>query len=98
MGDKFFYNGFVSKILFNLDGINDNQACERKLERVAIVNVEMTGSDVIHLEKTVQGSISGFTTIGGLLSLYAGFSFLSLAEVSFWTLRILVRLSLRIKE
>ena len=71
---------------------SSESTCMRMLEKVALVTIEMTRADAILLEKTIESSISEFTTIGGLLGLYAGFSFLSLAELVFWVLRLVFKI------
>ena len=64
------------------------EACVEKLERIAFVSITLTGGDVIKLEKYIKGStLETLTLTGGLMSLYAGFSSLSLAEVLFWGVR-----------
>ena len=77
--------------------LSPEDQCWERLKRVAIIHVEMTRADAILLRKTVRGSISAFTMTGGLLSLYAGFSFLSLSEVIFWAVRIILRLLFNLK-
>ena len=62
--------------------------CEELMEQAAIVDVEFTQADAIVFEKTVQQKTSLITASGGLFSLYAGFSFLSLGELIFWTLHV----------
>ena len=47
----------------------------------------MTTNDAILLERSIPEGIEEITMTGGLLSLYCGFSFLSLTEVVFWILR-----------
>ena len=88
----FFYNRFISNILFNPMEESNEATCMRMLEKAALVSVEMTRADAILLEKSIESSISQFTTIGGLLGLYAGFSFLSLAELGFWILRLVFKI------
>ena len=82
----FFFNSFVSQILYNKDQteFNVQKECEGLLAKVAIVDISLINSDAILIEKTIRDSGDLLTFIGGLLSLYAGFSFLSLAELVFW--------------
>ena len=95
---QFFYNDFVTRVLLGHEAyLNPEHQCRERLKRVAIIHVEMTRADAILLRKTVRGSISAFTMTGGLLSLYAGFSFLSLSEVIFWAVRIILRLLFNLK-
>ena len=92
---KFFYNKFVTQLLFNnphVDNDDVQQECEEKLARVAIVNIVMTNADAIVIKKEIRGSISTITFTGGLLSLYAGFSFLSLTELIFWAARSILKM------
>ena len=82
----FFFNSFVSQILHNKDQveIDPQEECEGLLEKVAIVDISLVQSDAILIEKTIKDSGDLLTFVGGLLSLYAGFSFLSVAELVFW--------------
>ena len=66
--------------------------CEDLLTKVAIVDIALVRTDAILIEKTIKDPGSLLTFVGGLLSLYAGFSFLSLAELVFWVFSGLVRL------
>ena len=89
---NFFYNQAVSDILFHNKSVYHSpvEACVEKLERIAFVSITLTGGDVIKLEKYIKGStLETLTLTGGLMSLYAGFSSLSLAEVLFWGVRYL---------
>ena len=85
---KFFYNDFVSKILFNpvdSEGVSEEElACRDKLEKVALVDISFTEADAIVLTRRPRQKIPLITAIGGLLSLFAGFSFLSLTEIALW--------------
>ena len=66
----------------------DVELCEELLEIVAIVNIQMTSPDVIVIHRSTRGSLLELITLsGGLLSLYAGFSSLSLSEIAFWVVR-----------
>ena len=87
---RFYYNELVSNLLFNPDRKTAEDECREKLKSVAIVRVEMSLADVLVFEKSLTMGISAITTTGGLLSLYVGFSFLSLAELVFWVLRSLI--------
>ena len=88
---SFFYNEFVTKILYNPPNLsqeeNERLYCKEVLKNVAVVDVRFTSADAIVLEKSLVDNISFWTNTGGLLSLYVGFSSLSLAEVTFWALR-----------
>ena len=90
--DNPFYNQFVSGPLSNTLEIDPVTKCEQLLAKVAMVRVEMTRSDAIQMERSIPASMATLTNTGGLLSLYAGFSFLSLAEIVFWVLRVSLRL------
>ena len=51
-----------------------------------------TSQDVIVVRKEPRGSYMEFgTRVGGLLSLYSGFSALSAAELLFWAVRVVFR-------
>ena len=82
---QFFYNDFVSKILFNAkDDIADQgqKECEEKVKDVAIVDIKMTQADALVFEKTTGGHANTLVIhIGGLFSLYIGASFLSFVEI-----------------
>ena len=88
---NFFYNEFVSKILYNPPDISQEEKerlyCKEVLKNVAIVEISFTSADAIVLERSLVDTISFWTNTGGLLSLYVGFSSLSLAEITFWVLR-----------
>lgn len=88
MSTNFFYNDFVSKILFNPEDnpevSEEELACRLQLEKVAIVDVAFTEADAIVLTQRLRQKIPLITAIGGLLSLFAGFSFLSLSELLLW--------------
>ena len=80
----FFYNEFISGILFNKDSSDTSdliRECVVTLERVSIVTLELTQADAIVYSKVSAVAFDVLTGIGGLLSLYLGFSFLSIAEV-----------------
>ena len=62
--------------------------CHEILKKVAIVDISMTQADVVVIETSIVNSINYLIDIGGVLSLYAGFSFLSLAEVFFWVFQL----------
>ena len=86
----FFYNKDISDILFYDEPRyhNNVEACVDKLDRIAFVSIEFTSADAIKRENGLVGSlVETLTVTGGLMSLYAGFSFLSLAEIMFWIIR-----------
>ena len=93
---NFFHNDFVSKILYNPPEVRaeerEEQYCLEKLDRVAVVDISFTHADAIVLKQSLESKTSIWTNTGGLLSLYVGFSFLSLGEIVFWLLRSLVRI------
>ena len=87
---EYFYNDFISKILFKGDvakNVQLIQECKNTLERVAIVNFEMTQADAVVYTKVSVVPIDILTGIGGLLSLYLGVSFLSVVEVATFIVR-----------
>lgn len=92
---KFYFNDLVSNLLFNPDPKTAEDECKEKLGSVAIVRVEMALVDVLVYEKSSEQDISTITATGGLLSLYVGFSFLSLAELVFWVFRSLILVALQ---
>ena len=97
MERNFFYNDFVSSILFKNDHkLDEIVHCKETLARVAIVDIQMTSADAIVLSPHVQSKTSIWTNTGGLLSLYVGFSFLSLAEIVFWIVQTLLLLARKI--
>ena len=85
---RFFYNEFVSKILYNLPEMGDKEKeklfCMEIVKRTSFVEIQFTNADAIVLKRTVRSKIPTWTFVEGLLSLCVGFSFLSLGEVSFW--------------
>ena len=89
---KFFYNLFVSQLIFNQnkseEAIIDREIeqCQEILERVAIVELSMVPNDAIVFSETISDKTGVFTGSGGILGLYAGFSFLSMAEIAFWVM------------
>lgn len=80
---RFFFNDFVSKILFNDGLISAEEACRAKLQEVSFVNIKMPTSDAIVLRRDRVSGIAWLTEIGGLLSLYTGFSSISVFEILF---------------
>ena len=54
------------------------------LGRVALVDIEFTQADVVVLRRTVEKKISLITAVGALLSVYLGFSVLSVCEMVIW--------------
>ena len=86
---NFIYNQFLSDIIYNRENTPslELEHCEEVLNRVAIVKIMMVPNDAVVLEERARQSISVFTGSGGILGLYAGFSFLSLGEVIFWIVR-----------
>ena len=92
---NFFFNKFVSQLLFNGQDQADSDLigkCLSRLDAVAIVTIIKPESEVIVMTRQKEIRISTATVAGGLLSLYAGFSFLSFGEVVSLTLRIWKRL------
>ena len=88
---KFFYNEFVSNILFasrRNKVEHELDFCTEIMGRAAVVNIEFTRADATGFRISIPKGISVLTGTGGLFSLYAGFSFLSLGELLFWTLRL----------
>ena len=72
--------------------LSDESLCVELLGRTAIVEISMTSQDVIVVRKEPRGSYMEFgTRVGGLLSLYSGFSALSAAELLFWVVRVVFR-------
>ena len=65
------------------------------LERVALVDLELTQADVLVLQRSVEKKISLVTAAGGLLSVYSGFSVLSACEMVFWLFTWLIGLELK---
>ena len=93
--DRFFFNQAISDILFHNDPVYKDpvQTCVEKLSRIVMVSVEVTSADALQLENTIRGGqLSFWTFTGGLLSLFAGFSSLSLAEIVFWLVRGIINL------
>ena len=91
MERNFFYNDFVSSILFKNDQkLDEIVHCKETLARVAIVDIQMTSADAIVLLPHVQSRTSIWTNTGGLLSLYVGFSFLSLADTVYLVLKFIL--------
>ena len=93
---RFFFNEFVTSVLFGTHNETDEktvmEACQELLDRVAFVEIEFTSSDALVVEKNLRWNMLGIiTTGGGLLSLYAGFSALSLAEIIFWILVVVLK-------
>ena len=86
--NRLFYNELVSKVLFGKPNHSSEakiKACQELLDRVAFVDIEFTSEDVVKVSKRLRWkNIDVITLGGGLLSLYAGFSGLSLAEIVFW--------------
>ena len=85
---KVFFNQFINDIYRGHDKqvgeLTDEELCQRIIANVAIVNIEITSPDAIVIERSVRGGLLQLVTqTGGLLSLYAGFSFLSLGEIVF---------------
>ena len=90
-GSKHFYNEFIHNILSNGQDIpNEDRVaqCLAKIDAVAIVTIIKPDNEVIVITKSKRMLTSVATLTGGLLSLYAGFSFLSFGEVMSLTLRV----------
>ena len=91
--NNIFFNQFITDV-YNEKGkdmatVTDEELCKELMTRVAIVNIEITSPDAIVIERHIRGGLLGLVTqTGGLLSLYAGFSFLSLGELVFWIARL----------
>ena len=89
---NFFFNKFVSNILYNLPEISDVEkektVCKEIVKRTSFVEIQFTSADAMVLKRTVGSRTSAWTFVGGLLSLCVGFSFLSLGEVLFWLIRL----------
>ena len=85
-GRKFFYNEFISAILFGEESSDGGVAvldeCKEILERVAFVSIDMTRADAIVYTKVEDVPIYIPTVAGGLLSLYMGVSLMSMVEVA----------------
>ena len=63
--DNFFYNEFISRVLFNRDVLVNSadpslktQQCLHKLDKVALVKIEMTSHDAVFLRRYVDLSFS----------------------------------------
>ena len=84
---RFFFNEFVSKLLFNSGPVSGQEACRNKLKEVSIITVKMSTSDSIVLRRETVGGIAWVTDMGGILSLYAGFSGISVFEIVFVLVR-----------
>ena len=86
---KYFYNTFVSQILYRRDSEEHElvRRCQEMLENVAYVKLEMTQTDSLVLSEEEASRYSFLAIYGGLLSLYMGFSLMSLAELAFWLAR-----------
>lgn len=80
----YFYNAFISAILFGEDQGNTSviTECVETLDRIAFVSIEMTRADAIVYTKVEDLPVDIPTVAGGLLSLYMGVSFLSMVEVA----------------
>ena len=90
----FFYNSILSDLIYNHDSKTHESLeldqCQEILSRAAIVELKLVPNDVVVLTETISQTISVLTGSGGILGLYAGFSFLSLGEVTFWIIRTLI--------
>ena len=89
---QFFFNQFITRVYHgSLADPTDKSLCEELLSRTAVVEITMTTADAIVVSKAATGSYMEFgTRIGGLLSLYSGFSALSAAELIFWLIRLVI--------
>ena len=92
---KFYYNDLVSKLIFS-NGRDPKELaashCKEIMRRSAIVHIQFTQADALVFEKVLVENLALVTATGGLLSIYAGFSFLTLGEFIFWILRLLITL------
>ena len=72
---NFFYNELISRVLFNNDILEDNVdpkikilQCLQKLDEVAMVKIEITSHDAVHLSRYVELSFTKvFQSIGRLV-------------------------------
>ena len=100
MDHHFFYNEFVSKIVFNTPGQNavekEVAQCKTILKRSSIIDVRFTNGDAVVLERVLSSKTPIWAVVGGLLSLYVGASILSISfSVYLLTLSMLAKLSCR---
>ena len=90
--EQFFFNDFVTEVLYNSESLTEEELCRNMLKRVAFVNVEMTRTDTVVLTREIYAGISSFTVAGGIVSLYKGVSFMTLLEIAFWIIKIICQL------
>ena len=86
---KLYFNEAVSDVLFHDDETYRNATafCAAKLRsKIAFVSFSFTSADAVRIENHLRGGVEVITVVGGLLSLYIGFSSLSLVEIGFWLL------------
>ena len=87
------HNEFVSNVVFNIEresGFHEMEYCKDVMSRSAVVDIMLTKPDAMVFSQSVVERSVFLTRIGGLFSLYTGFSFLSLGELLFWALRFLL--------
>ena len=81
---EFFYNDFVSKIIFNpprMSSVEQEVAhCKAILKRSSVVDIRFTNGDAVVLNRVLASKTPIWAVVGGLLSLYVGVSFFSLAD------------------
>ena len=92
---SYFFNDFVSQILYNKDPapLEDSGylECLDTIDRAAIVKIVMTEADAVVIQRGTSDYVAILTLVGGLLSLYSGFTFLSAGEVLSLPLRVVLR-------
>lgn len=90
---NFFYNEFVSKIVFNppkMSRVDQEMIhCRAIIKRASIIDIRFTQGDAMVLKRVLASKTPIWTVVGGLLSLHVGFSIFSLSE-SLYLLVILV--------
>ena len=81
---EFFYNDFVSQIIFNpprMSSVEQEVAhCKAILKRSSVVDIRFTNGDAVVLNRVLASKTPIWAVVGGLLSLYVGVSFFSLAD------------------
>ena len=91
---EFFYNDFVSKIIFNppwMSKVEQEVAhCKAILKRSSVVDIRFTNGDAVVLKRVLASKTPIWAVVGGLLSLYVGVSFLSLADTVYLVLKFIL--------
>lgn len=92
--ENIFFNKLISDVFtedrMELKELSDEELRREKMENAAIVDIEITSPDAIVIKKTTHGGLHQFVnSIGGLFSLHAGLSFMSLSEVLFWIFKLI---------